>query len=291
MSLWRGSPWGSEGLPKRGGVWKGFVWEAGGEGGRLPTNDIVQSVFGGGQNGALFVPIPVVDGVQSLFQDSLGDVPVAYDGDPVGLMKDLSPNGNDAFQETDPERPIYRTDGEHHWLELDGATQSMVVKNQAFNSNNVLAAFAVTDGGGQGKVFDSRGSGPPALSGWLVSPYADNQAPRLVGQDESIVGAPGALSSSPAVFVSSFSSLMEFDIYRKENGGSALKKDKPSDAQIKSEKPSVLFSNSNGQNKAFFGGKFYGGLVSHRYAYADSEVVKDVEAYLSLLSGVTLQST
>ncbi len=55
--------------------------------------------------------------LSSMFQDSGGDVPVSADGDPVGLIRDKSGNGLHAIQVTDVNRPIYRTNGTHHWLE------------------------------------------------------------------------------------------------------------------------------------------------------------------------------
>ena len=88
--------------------------------GLLTTQRLINTLFGNGEQGVFYVPQPVIDGQQVLFQDAVGTVPVTSDGDPVGLMLDLSGNGNHATQATSAARPIYRTDGELHWLEFDG---------------------------------------------------------------------------------------------------------------------------------------------------------------------------
>src|SRR5690554_6216110 len=88
-----------------------------------PLRALIASLYGDGEQGAMFIPQPKVLGEQVLFQDAAGTTPVTADGDPVGLMLDLSGNGNHATQETSARRPIYRTDGVLHWLE--GATSWM----------------------------------------------------------------------------------------------------------------------------------------------------------------------
>ena len=68
---------------------------------------IITSLFSNGEQGAIYIPRPVVNGVQALFQDSAGTVPVTADGDPVGKMIDQSGNGNDIPQSISASRPIY----------------------------------------------------------------------------------------------------------------------------------------------------------------------------------------
>ena len=53
-------------------------------------SNLITSLFSAGEQGAFYIPRPVVNGVQSLFQDAAGTTPVTADGDPVGLMLDQS---------------------------------------------------------------------------------------------------------------------------------------------------------------------------------------------------------
>ena len=69
---------------------------------------LISSLFGAGEPGAIYIPIPVVLGAQSLFQDAAGTVPVTADGDPVGKMIDQSGNGNHALQDNSSKRFIYK---------------------------------------------------------------------------------------------------------------------------------------------------------------------------------------
>ena len=91
-----------------------FGWEL------TPLIVLIRSLFGAGEQGAFYIPKPVVNGAQALFQDAAGTVAVTADGDPVGRMLDQSGNGNHAIQTVSGSRPVYRTDGTLHWLEGDG---------------------------------------------------------------------------------------------------------------------------------------------------------------------------
>lgn len=78
-------------------------------------------LFRSGSQGAWFDPSDTA----TLFQDIAASVPVLADGDPVALMQDKSGNGHNAVQSTTAARPIYRTDGQQHWLEFDGVDDFM----------------------------------------------------------------------------------------------------------------------------------------------------------------------
>ena len=82
---------------------------------------LITSLFSAGEQGAFYIPRPVVNGTQALFQDAAGTVAVTVDGDPVGRMLDQSGNGKHATQTVSGSRPVYRTDGTLHWLEGDDA--------------------------------------------------------------------------------------------------------------------------------------------------------------------------
>jgi len=67
---------------------------------------IITSLFNSNEQGAIYIPKPIVNGAQALFQDSAGTVPVTADGDPVGLMIDQSGNTNPATQSVSADRTL-----------------------------------------------------------------------------------------------------------------------------------------------------------------------------------------
>lgn len=97
------------------------AWPAGGApaqgGGGAPAIFDPAALFAGGEQGGWYAP----SDLSTLFQDDQGLTPVTSDGDPVGLMQDLSGNGADMKQADPARRPIWRTDGVAAWLEYDGA--------------------------------------------------------------------------------------------------------------------------------------------------------------------------
>lgn len=102
-------------------------------------------LFSGGEQGAWYDP----SDLSTLFQDAAGTTPVTSDGDPVGLMLDKSGNNNHASQSTTAAKPVYRTDGTLHWLELDGVDDRLSVpvaaQGGAGDSNSVFTA-SIHDG-------------------------------------------------------------------------------------------------------------------------------------------------
>jgi len=86
---------------------------------------LITSLFSAGEQGAFYIPRPVVNGTQALFQDAAGAVAVTADGDPVGLMIDQSGNGNSAAQSTSAARPTYNTSPDR--LSLDKVDDALIV--------------------------------------------------------------------------------------------------------------------------------------------------------------------
>lgn len=80
------------------------------------------SLFGGGKQGVWYDP----SDKSTLFQDAAGTVPVNKDGDPIGLMRDKSGNGNHMTQPMSASRPIYREFGGYRWLKFDGIDDFML---------------------------------------------------------------------------------------------------------------------------------------------------------------------
>ena len=96
-------------------------------------------LFLAGEQGAFYVPRPVVNGVQALFQDAAGTVPVTADGDPDGLMIDQSPNSINAAQSTSSARPTYNANPDR--LSLDKVDDALIitVPTGGWNGTMVLA--------------------------------------------------------------------------------------------------------------------------------------------------------
>ena len=86
---------------------------------------LITSLFSSGENGALYVPQPIVNGEQALFQDSAGTLPVTADGDPNGLMIDQSPNSINATQSTSAARPTYNANPDR--LSLDKVDDALII--------------------------------------------------------------------------------------------------------------------------------------------------------------------
>jgi hypothetical protein len=85
-----------------------------------PLGTLIRALFGAGEQGAFYIPRPVVNGTQALFQDAAGTVPVTADGDPVGSMADQSPNDRSSIQSVSTRRPVYSTDGALNFASFDG---------------------------------------------------------------------------------------------------------------------------------------------------------------------------
>jgi hypothetical protein len=122
-------------------------------------------LFRNGAQGAWFDP----SDLSTLFQDAAGTIAVTAAGQPVGRMADKSGGGRHATQTTLSARPIYRTDGQRHWLEFDGVDDRMVLAAPLdLNSGTVVmglseplntpvsARFALISGGVAGYITIAR---------------------------------------------------------------------------------------------------------------------------------------
>lgn len=114
------------------------------------------SIFTGAVDGVWYDP----SDLSTLFQDSAGTTPVTADGDPVGLMLDKSGNGFHAVQATAGNRPVYKTDGVLHWLELTSASsQYMTHTANAPETGDFLTVFAYETTTNTGNPFIAWGAG------------------------------------------------------------------------------------------------------------------------------------
>ena len=121
------------------------------------------ALFAQGQQGVWYEPKP-----EYLFQDAAGTIPVTADGDPVGRMLDLSPNGNHATQSTSARRPVFPG------LAYDGVDDSLlsIASNQLQRPFTVAVKFSPyevsEDDAGAYRVF-SRGTDVSTRGGIAVN--------------------------------------------------------------------------------------------------------------------------
>ena len=105
---------------------------------------LITSMFGSNEQGVFYVPMPVVNGNQALFQDSAGTVPVTADGDPDGLMIDQSPNSINASQSVSAERPVYTLTNGLNFLLFDEVDDHLLFPFIAGDADNFVFSIAVT---------------------------------------------------------------------------------------------------------------------------------------------------
>jgi len=90
-----------------------------------PIAALIRQLFSAGEQGAFYVPRPIVNGVQSLFQDAAGTTAVTANGDPVGLAVDKSGNEVNAAQSISASRPVYNMSPSR--LSLDKVDDALVI--------------------------------------------------------------------------------------------------------------------------------------------------------------------
>ena len=249
---------------------------------------LITSLFSAGEQGAIYIPKPVVNGAQVLFQDSAGTVAVTADGDPVGLMLDQSGNGNHATQSVSGRRPVYRTDGTLHWLQPDGVDDNFLVQNKAFNLNTFSALCATEIGSNTNqRVYDTRGTGTVGdAKGFQLKPYSNTVDDGYVVDETNGVNnlsIPATSSASTKVTLATY--VFQGEMRLQENGalsGSIA----ASFEDILSTLESVMFANSNGQNIQLFNGRYYGGFVVGRVISEGEK--NESDQYFASLSGITI---
>ena len=105
---------------------------------------LINSLFSASEQGALYMPRPVVNGAQALFQNAAGTVPVTADGDPDGLIIDQSPNSINASQSVSAERPVYTLANGLDFLLFDEVDDHLLFPFIAGDADNFVFSIAVT---------------------------------------------------------------------------------------------------------------------------------------------------
>lgn len=101
---------------------------------------LIVSLFSDNEQGFFYDP----NDLSTLFQDSMGTIPVTGVGQPVGLMLDKSGRNNHAYQTTSASRPILRQNAitKAYYLEFDGVDDFLVTNSIDFTSTDKISLFA-----------------------------------------------------------------------------------------------------------------------------------------------------
>ena len=236
-----------------------------------PLQALINSLFGASEQGEIHIPKPIVLGIQALFQDAAGTVPVTADGDPVGKMIDQSGNGNHATQEVSVRRPVYRTDGTLHWLQGNGIN-SRLLSPLISGQNDVMAVSAkVKNDGG---VFLAASADPPR---WYMQGHTSDQVRFGIGADLYLTGVDA--STEPNVFIiqSTFDGITNSAYLRFAGNEASL-----NGAGAIGEGGYTLFGSSNFNAES----SIYGVVLLS--SSTTTENLLAIESYLASLSGVTL---
>jgi hypothetical protein len=241
-----------------------FGLNLGGSGQHKPYIFKPEDLFFLGEQGALYIPRPVVNGAQALFQDAAGTTPVTADGDPVGRMLDQSGNGNHATQTVSGSRPVYRADGTLHWLEFDGVDDFI---DTGLSHQAVWSGYAATRDLFGDTIFGGRSSTNTRF-------YLESS---VVGVAESFLTL-----STISGGVTSLSVYGDSTFTVKNNNTEKL-----SGSYLETTQPGIstyLFARNNvGSSNTYASGKFCGAYFG--LPVADDQ---DLIEYLANLAGITL---
>ena len=245
-------------------------------------NALIAQIFSAGEQGAIYIPRPIVLGTQSLFQDAAGTVPVIADGDPVGLMIDQSPNSNNAPRSVSAERPLYNLENGIHSLNGDGVNDKIASQNAApwltgstanaffaiaFKPNSTVAGYAVH--------CDGDDSSQANFSFAILSNIATFHRVVIGGEPFNFSGSLDTVIVYCQFNKSTRAGVISWNGGAEENitvGGASTLID-----------PLRLFSRETG---AAFDGKIYGVIGAEGPVSFDNR--RNVMNYLAGLAGVTL---
>ena len=254
---------------------------------------LITSLFSAGEQGAIYIPRPIVNGVQSLFQDAAGTTLVTADGDPVGLMIDQSGNGNHATQSMLAARPIYQTDGTLHWLQFDGVSDFMETAAIDFTGTDKMTVVA-----GLRKLADPSTAIllehglPPNYDTLLNAPRRGTSlsygSDMRDGTSTSTVGVTGFNAPVSSVVTSQMDYSGATIVEQIKIRVNSIAVNNISEGPVVSGnfKEAVLFVGARGSSSLHFEGNVYS--IAIRGTETAAPDLARLEQYLAGLSGVTL---
>ena len=249
---------------------------------------LIDSLFGAGDQGAVYVPQPVVDGEQALFQDSAGTMPVTADGDPDGLMIDQSPNSNNASQPTTSDRPVYKTDGTLNRLYADGVNDLMNLPASLIPNGAALRltsfAMSTTVAASPNKII---GFGTNATNqAWRIG-TSSTGAIRVESQGQNIIGTISVTDGTAhVVTVYTTGSNLSTTVIRVDGVIDAISN--PSSAVLNTDASGQAFLFAKEDTSEYFKGDLFSLVHVLPAAVVSASNIDDVESYLAYLAGVTL---
>lgn len=247
------------------------------------------TLFAGGEQGAWYDP----SDKSTLFQDAAGTIPVTKNGDPVGLIKDKSGNGNHATQILSAARPTYQTDGILHWLAFDGVDDFMSSVPVNFSATEVASAFfarqVVAYSGATNFVFGDNVTSAGSFGEYQRNIYHGSPTVSLNG---TVLTVAQVANASTALSNSVISMRLDLSLESPKQG---------IDFKVNGAYPSIGYGGAAsakggnfGTHPIYIGGisggesnMIFRGLVVVNY-YSTIEQVSAIESYLAAKSGVML---
>lgn len=244
-----------------------LVWEPAVGGG-------LDYLFASGQRGAYWD----VSDLTTLYQDSTALTPVTAAGDPVGYVADKSGNGFHLLQATSAARPVYRTDGTLHWLEMDGVDDHLKTADTPVPAGFACIAARINTVSGSIPFFTTLLSSTLDSGNLRLWFYTNGGThPGQIWRDwNSTVGPDSTTHRVNGVATSAITADAP-SVNTADATGAALPHQIPNGAQIGKDRS---------YSRGYINGKFFGGLLHQDILGATDR--DNVEAEMAALSGAVI---